>query len=380
MSVLWAAWAAAGATLAFPIQHWVVRRLRADGGETGVRMALPRLAVATSGIAIATTGAAWFARASLFRREDLVFPVLMGLIPIGSAIVGLLRGGLAGRGRFLACGVALGAENLLRVGLALLAGALGWDANAFGWVLIAGFAIALAWPGALLFRREGAASAGEVQLAFLSNIAGGSLIAQLVLTGGPIAMALLDAPARAVTAMFAALAVFRAPYLVASGIGSRFTHLLTGFVVDRDDRRLRKALRVSVFGTLIAVGVGAGVAIVVGPQLVRALFGRGTEMPVSTLVVIAAGTGVALGTLAEGIVLISRGRAHLLLRSWGASLLIGVGWLILGHGSPADRVAWAFLASEASAFVIMLVFEARSLASPPASVDSEMLGDFAPGL
>lgn len=363
VSVLWTFWAVAGAALAFPIQHWVIRRIHADGGEAGVRRALPRMSALILLLAVASGSAAWVERWDLFRRGDALFPVFLSVIVIGTAVMGLIRGGLATRGRFHATAAAIAGENVIRLLLAGVGAAMGWGVDAFALALLAGFGVAVIWPSALSFTPEGSHAAegfgdGSHQLAFLGGISMGSLLAQFVLTGAPVAMALVGAAAADITSVFAALALFRAPYIVALGIASRITGALTSLVVGDQRARMRLALTVTVAGAVVAAGIGAVVGATVGGTVLMILFGPEVEVSTTTLVVLGAGSGVALGTLAEGLLLISRARWRSFLVTWAVSLTTGVAWIVAGPGQPPARAATGFLLAETVAFLIMLALEA----------------------
>ncbi len=56
----------------------------------------------------------------------------------------------------------------------------------------------------------------------------GQLLGQVVLTGGPVLLAAAGGAPAEVTALFAGLALFRAPYTLALGLVSQLTERLTG--------------------------------------------------------------------------------------------------------------------------------------------------------
>ncbi|HEX9774511.1 MAG TPA: hypothetical protein VGB83_02885 [Actinomycetota bacterium] len=365
VSVLWTFWAVAGAALAFPIQHWVIRRVHADGSEAGVRRALPRMTMWTAMLALACGFVAWIERADLFRSQTVLFPSLLALIVLGTAAMGVLRGGLAARGRFSATAAAFAAESLVRLGLAVIGAAAGWGPEAFALVMVAGFGVVLVWPSALRFG-GGRAEEGH-QLGFLAGISAGSLLSQLVLTGAPVAMALAGAGAAGITSAFAALALFRAPYLLALGVTSRMTGALTGFVVGHRRARLRATLALTVGGALLAGGAGALAGATIALGVLRILFGPEIDLPRNALVFLGAGSGVALGTLVQGLVLISRARWQSLVAVWGVALAAGSGWMVVAGGDVAVRAALAFLMAEGIALIAMTALESAALRAPAAS-------------
>ncbi len=221
VAVLWTYWAFAGAAFTFPIQHWITRSLAA-GHEAEPRRAAGRVALVVGGCAVVLGLLAWLGREQLFRRDDAAFPAMVALVTLGSAVVGAVRGALGGRERFGAVAVSLVAENGVRcvlVAALLLAGVE--DPVAHGLCVVAGSVVVVAaWPSALRFPVPGAAPsapAGTAPLVFLSGAASSQLVGQAVLTGGPVVLALLGGSPAQVTSLFAALALFRAPYLVALG-------------------------------------------------------------------------------------------------------------------------------------------------------------------
>jgi len=270
VSVLWTHWAFAGAAFTFPLQHWITRSIVA-GHEGDVRRSRRRVGALVTSAALVPGVLAWSLRDRLFQRDDGWFPAMVVLVTLGSAAVGVVRGGLAGRGRFEAVAWSLVAENAVRcllVGVLLLAGVR--DPVAHGLCLVAGSLVAL-WPTAWRFAEVGAGKSRP--LAFLGGAATGQLVGQGVLTGGPVLLALLGGSPGEVTAMFAALALFRAPYMVVLGTAPQLTQRVTGHAVAGDVATVRSlALRLaglSVVGVPLAGAVGA----VLGPAVLRAVFG-----------------------------------------------------------------------------------------------------------
>ena len=114
VSVLWTCGRFAGAAFTFPLQHWITRSVTAGraGDVRGPRRSRRRR---RGGRAASSLGAlAWVVRDRLFHRDDAWFPALVVLVVLGSAAVGVVRGGLGGRGRLGAVAVSLVAENGLR--------------------------------------------------------------------------------------------------------------------------------------------------------------------------------------------------------------------------------------------------------------------------
>jgi hypothetical protein len=188
-------------------------------------------------------------------------------------------------------------------------------------------------------------STGLVGAAGLSVV-----LAQVVLNGGPPLLSSLGGAGAQVTALFAALALFRAPYLVALGLTVRATAPLTRMVAEGGPARLLRPALLTASGALALAGVAYGLAWPLGPPLVRALFGPGTDLSGSATGGVAAGCVLALGSLALTVVLIGASARLTLVASWTAALLAGALVLALGGRlGPVDRVVAAFAISEAVA-------------------------------
>lgn len=353
VSVLWTLWALAGAAFTFPLQHWITRCL-VGGHEGDVRSSAVRVTTVVVAVAAAAGGLTWMLRERLFGRGDAWFPVLVFLVVVGSAAVGVLRGGLAGRGRMPAVAWSLVAENALRcllVGVLLLVGVR--DPVAHGLCLVAGSLVAL-WPSAWRF---GAAGAGRSDsLAFLGGAATGQLLAQGVLTGGAVVVALLGGSPAEVTALFATLALFRAPYMVVLGMLPQVTHTVTGLVVAGEVATLRSlAGRLVVLGSA-TVAVAAVLGWAIGPDVVRVVFGDTVEVGAGPAALVATGCALALVNVVMMVGALAQDRPAAVAGAWAVALLVGAAALLaLGVLGPLDRVVVAFVAAEVAATVVLAV-------------------------
>ncbi|WP_439939238.1 hypothetical protein ACS3YM_06400 [Nocardia sp. N13] len=353
VSVLWTLWALAGAAFTFPLQHWITWCFAA-GHEGDVRSSARRVTTVVVAVAAAAGVLAWVLRERLFGRGDAWFPVLVVLVVVGSAAVGVLRGGLAGRGRMAAVAWSLVAENALRcllVGVLLLVDVR--DPVAHGLCLVAGSLVAL-WPSAWRFGAVGVGRSDS--LAFLGGAATGQLLAQGVLTGGAVVLALLGGSPAEVTALFATLALFRAPYMVVLGVLPQVTHTVTGLVVAGEVDTLRSlARRLVVLGSA-TVAVAALLGWWVGPEVVRAVFGDTVEVGAGPASLVASGCALALVNVVMMVGGLAQDRPARVAGAWAVALLAGgVALLALGAAAPLDRVVVAFLVAEVAATVALAV-------------------------
>jgi hypothetical protein len=274
--------------------------------------------------------------------------------------MGLLRGVLAGSGRYRAAAVAIGGENLVRLAVGGAVLAVSRDPRLLAAALASGPLIALLWPRALRLDPV----AGPSPSTGLVGAAGLSLVlSQTVLYGGPPLVAALGGAEAEVTAVFSALALFRAPYLMALGLTVRATAPLT----RRAEGRGRGSLRSPALGVAaasVASGAAAfGAAWAVGPPLVRALFGPGTAPSGPVAGAAAAGCVLALGSLALTVMLMAAGARRALVLCWVAAA--GAGAIALAAASglePSARVVLAFNAAEA---VAVLAATASLGGAPP---------------
>ena len=362
VSVLWTLWAFAGAAFTFPLQHWITRSMVA-GHEADVRRAAGRVAAVVLVAALALGGLSWLIRDQLFRRDDAWFPAMVVLVILGSGALGVVRGGLGGRGRFESLAWSLVAENALRcllVGLLLLAGVR--DPVAHGLCLVAGSLVAL-WPTGLRLTDSGA---GESRpFAFLSGAAAGQVISQSVLTGGPVLLALLGGSPHEVTAMFAALALFRAPYMVVLGSASRLTLRVAEHSAAGDRAALWSFARGLAVLTVVAVGLAGVLGGLWGPDVLQLVFGDTVDVGAGLATVLALGCTLALTNLVLSVGGLAQGRAGAVAGAWGVAVLAGaVGVVGLSALSPADRSSGAFLTAEIAAMAALAVVTVVAVRSP----------------
>jgi O-antigen/teichoic acid export membrane protein len=372
VSVLWTYWTFAGAALTFPLQHWIARTAAANDGEAGLRAAMPRVAALVTATAVLAAGLSWLIRTPLFGRDDPGFPVLVGLITLGSGLVGILRGGLSARRRFTAVATAMVLENGLRcVAAAVLVVAGVESALTVGVCMAAGALLCLAWPSALRFRREGPMTAAGSPLRFLSGASGGQLLAQAVLTGGPVLLALSGGDAADVTALFVALALFRAPYMLAIGLVAPLTGRLTVLFVQGRHAELRRVRLLVLGGTVLTTGAAGLIGALVGPALLQLIFGDQVHLSSYLTAIVAVGSATALTSLVMTVMILAQSRSSAVARAWAVAALAGAGVFALLPSGPLPRTCWAFVTAEVVALVALVVEELRGSARGTADPDGQ---------
>ena len=369
VSVLWTYWALCGAALTFPVQHWIIRAVGAEG-EGAVRSTAPRLGLVVAVAALVVGGLAWLAGDALFDRSDAWFPAMFSLTTVGSALVGVVRGGLGARGRFEALAWSLVAENGLRcvlVAALLLAGVT--SAVAHGLCLVAGQLVIVVWPSALRFSRTSGAARGHSPLVFLTGAATAQLVSQGVLTGGPVLLALTGGSARAVTVLFAALALYRAPYMLALGVVPQLNVRVGQLGLAGDSAALRGMLRILLAITAVAVALAGVLGAWVGPALLQLVFGPTVVASAGRSGLLAAGCTLAVANLVLMVFALAHDRSTMVAQAWVlATVTAAVVFLGLSAGSPVATTVTSFLVAETVAFVALLLVAARSVRAP-ASAD-----------
>ncbi|HKE49995.1 MAG TPA: hypothetical protein VKE25_00655 [Actinomycetes bacterium] len=372
VSILWSYWSAVAAVLTFTLQHWTIRTLAHDGHEGTVARALPRIAITAAGLAALAGLVAYVFRETLFGDSGILFPVLVAAITIGSVFMGLLRGALAGRHRYGATAASLVGECAVRVALAVVVVVAGGGSKAFGVALASGPIIGLLWVRSLRFARGPAtAPLSEKPLALVSQTAGGSLISQIVLTSAPIILAAGGGAPHQVTSLFVALAVWRAPYIVALGVTPKLTGGITRLAVNRRVRQLARLRMLTIAGVLAAAAVAALVGSTIFQPLLHFAFGADVTLPTWALAAIGVGTAIAMGNLVLMLLMLALGRSGEATAAWGLAVVVSAGWLALSDQSPTSRVVVAFVIAEASAFLLLLGFSMRVPSQPRPAEDLE---------
>jgi hypothetical protein len=360
VSVLWTWWGFAGAAFSFPLQHWVTRTVSAHG-EGAVRAALPPVGLAVLALSGVTGGLAWLAREPLFHRSDAWFPLMVLLVTLGSSVIGVARGGLGARERYAAVGASLVAENLVRlVGVTALMLADVQSPVAYGACLVAGQLCAFLWPSALRFAAQGSALPPSRAIGFLAGTGLNQLVAQVVLTAAPVVLALGGGSPADVTSLFAAMALFRAPYLLVQGSVAPLTVRLTRLVVAGDAAALTRVRRGLLGLTVLAVPLAWATGAWLGPGLLRLVFGPDVHLSPHLAGLVAVGCALAVVNLLILVDVLAHDRSAHVTVAWVGALLAGAtAYALLSGLDPTGRTIWAFVIAEAAAQVGLMVLLPR---------------------
>ena len=360
VSVLWSYWSFAGAAFAFPLQHWIARSVTIHG-EDVVRRAFPRLSLALAATSLLLGLLAWVGRAQLFQRDDLWFPSLVVLVTLGSALIGVARGGLSARRRFMSVGWSLATENAVRclaVGALIVADVR--SPVGYGLCLVAGHLVVFLWPSSLRFSRQLTTQETSAPFAFLTGAALAQLLGQVVLTGGPVVLALAGGTPAQVTALFAVLALFRAPYILALGLVSQLTGMVTRLIVEGKGQALRRIRNMIVGTTAVTVVFAGAVGALLGPALLKLIFGNEVSVESGHAAVVAVACTIAVANLVVTVTVLAQDRPSAVVRSWLIAVVAaGLGFVALTALPPLERTVWCFLIAESVAFAALLFAQQR---------------------
>jgi O-antigen/teichoic acid export membrane protein len=162
-----------------------------------------------------------------------------------------------------------------------------------------------------------------------------------------------------VSIVFVTFTLYRAPMTLILNLQGRILPYLFGLSSSRNFNQLARISRgVVLVGTLLAL-LGAAVGWLVGPDVVRLLFGE-EFAPNSTVAMFAAG-GVMAAAAAQiaGQVLVAEARTRRLALAWSGGLFAAVLALVVIGGDPDVRVAASFAIGEGFALLLMAVLSAR---------------------
>jgi O-antigen/teichoic acid export membrane protein len=370
VAVIFSLWPAAAAAFGFPLEQWIAREMATGReGEGRVRATLRTVLPVIAAICVLAGLASWAAAGQLFGERGALYPAVLVAVCMGAASMGVLLGGLAGQGRYLDAALATALENLIRlVSAAVVVVALGGGIEVYAAVLVLGPLVGVLWPAAFHYRADKGSERSQGR--GLGQIAGASLLAQTVLGAPPVVLAAMVGPTAAVTAVFATLALLRAPYLVAVGVSVRALPSLTSRLTAASAAALGGLLARVAAVTAVASGLAALVAPFVLPTVVGLLFGEDAVPSDGALSGLAAGVVAAHGALVSTVILVAAARHGVILRGWLVALAANAALLLTGFGDEL-RVAVAFAGAEIVAVLAMAAgarFAMRPLPGPARAV------------
>ncbi len=334
LSVLWALVFLVGPGLFYPLEQELTRAISAREATGFGSADLVRKAAVASGAAVAVLVVAIVAAGPwllprLFDDQTLLLAGLV-LSVVGYFYEHLVRGVLAGTGKFTSYGVILGAEGALRLAGCLVLAALGVSSpGPYGLVLGATplFAAAIGAVGHALLPPGPLPAGGERVGPSLTTALGwllaASLFAQLLVNVAPVTVKLLATPEQAalVSRFVAGLIVARIPLFLFSAIQSFALPKLSGLAASGrfDDFRHVLLRLVGVVGGFAVAGI-LGVA-VVGPTVLELLFGQEFGLARHHLVYLASASASYMLAMTVGQALIALRSQSRVAAAWLAGVV-----------------------------------------------------------
>ena len=276
----------------------------------------------------------------------------------GMAVAYLLRGVLAGTGRFPRYGVQLTIDGSLRVvGAAVLAVRGDVDPLLYGVVLALAPALASALAvigsGRLLTRApEGFRRTTVV----LGPLVLASLASQALANAGPVAAQLLKTPAEEAVAgnLVNALTIARIPLFLFAAVQAVFLPTLARHVAVGALGRYCHALRTGAWLTAVIGTLGVLACWAVGPEAVRLIFGPTFTIGRTDILLLAVSAALFMGVQVAAQGLLACSRDMLATVSWSAGLAI----LLLALLLPlplTTRVATALVLGSLGALAVSTI-------------------------
>lgn len=337
------------------------RRTGEDGSTSLVTFAA---VVAAGAVVILLAAAPWWGPAT-FGDGHGGLAVVVAVGAVGYVLTGVLAGICAGSELWTAYGGMLVAEGVARavgvLGVLMVASGVG----GLAWMVVAAYPVtlvAVGWPNRVRIRPH--LRVAEPMSVLLRNtgqtVAAAVSIAAMI-NGFPLLMALLarEASAAALGAMTLAVILTRAPLLLP--LMALQSYLITLF--GRPHRSPWRLLVALLTGCLAVAAVLALVAAVVGPPILREVFGAEFEVSGRVLAMLVLSSG-ALGALCmSSPALVARNGHAANTVGWWIAVLTAVGVLAWAPWSLEVRAPVALLAGPCLGLVWHLAALARI--SPP---------------
>ncbi len=277
------------------------------------------------------------------------------------------RGFLAGQRRFGLYGGLVMMESTSRVvfGVLLVVGVLDGP-NAAGVAIAAAPLLSLIvvpWAlGGHVRRMSGRRDAeAEFTLSHGLGFAGAVLVIMLseqaILNSGVLIVKVDTGSDSLAALIFAVLMIARAPLQLFQAVSTTLLPHLTRLIVMESDDALAgdfgRSVRVTVtaclgFGALTVVGV-----LIVGPAVMRLVFGSGFDYERGGLAMVAAGMGLYLAATTLNQAVLAQGRARVASSLWALSAVFFVAFLLIADMEQVREVEVAFLATAALLAVLL---------------------------
>lgn len=335
---------------------------QSDGRTSGSSLLVFALVLGGAAAALVLTTSPIWRPATLDRHWQVVLAVAVG--GLAYALTGVLAGALAGAGRWYAYASMLIAEGASRLLLVVLVIAVAGGVTPLAWAVVVAYPIALL-SAAVALRRQGLRlrvddSIGKLLGNTLKTMVAAASVAALV-NGFPLLMSTFARGATESTVGVLTLAVMltRAPLLVP--LMALQSLLIKRF--SEEGQSITRTLARLVLGCIgIAALLGLAAA-VIGPELLRSVFGAEFELPGHTLGLLVLSSGLIGALSMSSPALVAHNRHGQNVIGWISALAVSVAVLAAGPNDLEVRVPLALLAGPLLGLVLHLVMVHRMTAT-----------------
>lgn len=376
LSVLWALVFLAGPGVFIPLEQEVGRTSagrRATGQPVGavLRSAAVLGAALSAVLVLVVLALSSVLLDELFDGQLLLLAGLVLALP-GYALVHLLRGSLAGTGEFRGYSVLVSVEGLLRFLAAVVLAVVGLR-TAGGYGLVVGLAPVAGVLVTLAVVRPQLGSAGPpMRWSQLTEALGflliGSVVAQLLINAGPLAVKLLadDDEAAHAGRLLAGLVLTRVPLYLFQAVQAALLPRLTALAAAGEVEAFRAGIRRLLLLIAGVTAVAVGGALLIGPPVLRLLFGEGFDLGRRDLALLAAASCAIMTAQALGQALVALHRHAKAALGWVAGAAVFFTVTLLGTDLLL-RVELGLLAGAVTVCALLGATLARSVGRSPGS-------------
>lgn len=258
--------------------------------------------------------------------QALVFAIIATLV--GYCVQFPVRGVLAGRGQLTSYAVIIGSEGALRICLAIVIslvfpGSLGALA---GVVAIASAASVI--PALISRRRRAGGTSRASILVFGTGVArlvAAALMVQLLMNFPPLLAYLTTGGSSAVPGvLLAAVSLARIPIFVYQSMQGAILPRIARAIAQSDVTRVRRICILLISGCFVVASLWTALLGLVGPALIRILFGRAFEIPQGELAIVVGALGLLLVAMVTSDCVMATGGHTFVTLSWMVGVLVAI--------------------------------------------------------
>lgn len=369
VSVMWTVLFLGFTIFLIPVEQLVIRRLTLGGGRTdALTSSWPVIVTVLTAATVLAIAFAFAANGSLLGGDTGYVPVAALMFP-GHGLLVVGRGFLAGRRRFVAYGIAVGLDAMVKLVATIVVVLAGWGPVALAWALVVSPLVVLVVRP---FRHDPSHASPplEVEAGSDRRFMGGFLVAtaasQTILAAGPLVVGALGATSAAISVFFVTTTLFRGPMSSSYNLIARILPFMTRHAALGDHSRLGRLARLLALGGMAGAALVGAVSAALGPWVVEALYGADFRPAALVTGLAAAAVILAMIGLVTTQILVGRGETGVMALVWLVAIAAAGIVVAVTRGDPQVRVASAFLAGEGVA-LIGLTVAATGRRSGPAS-------------